>query len=372
MIKYTPSELCLIWLDSLTGFSYKAKQGLYNLLDGKTELKKFIELNRVSLTADVGDKNYNTLLQSANKSYFAGVLDLLNERNIVAVTIRSKNYPKALVNTANPPLVLYAKGNLELLNEKAFAIVGSRKSLPISISTAETYAKSLSNAGFTLVTGIAEGVDKTVLETALENSGKVISVTAGGFDNIYPASHIELFNQVAKEGLVLSEYPPQVKAMPYNFPVRNRIIAGLSKGVLIVSGAIKSGTLHTAEYAEEFGRDLFAIPYGVGVPSGAGCNDLIKRGAYLTDTPKDILDFYGIGEVEGQDSSKKVALNLTDDEKSIVSALSNGSMHIDKLCEVTGKKIFEIMPIIAVLEIKAIVVKAGVNVYGLTRNDLEE
>ena len=249
-----------------------------------------------------------------------------------------------------------------------FAIVGSRKSLPISVSITQNYCKTLLDAGFTLITGIAEGIDKTVLESAVSNNGKVISVIAGGFDSLYPSAHTELFNQVVSRGLVLSEYPPTVSSMPYHFPVRNRIIAGLAKGTLIISGGKKSGTLHTAEYAEEFGRDLFAVPYGVDVPSGAGCNDLIKRGAYLTDTPQDIIEFYNLG-AKVQSKAKP---QLTQEEIAVVSTLTDGSLHIDKICALTGKKVFELMPVIAVLEIKGILVKTGVNVYGLTRNDLEE
>ena len=146
--------------------------------------------------------------------------------------------------------------------------------------------------------------------------------------------------------------------------MRNRIIAGLSKGVLIVSGAMKSGTLYTAEYAEEYGRDLFAIPYSAGISSGAGCNDLIKRGAYLTDSPEDILSFYG-------ENNEKRKETYTDAEREILRALSDGELHIEKLSSALKKNAFEITPILSILEIKGVVVKSG-NVYGLTRKYSEE
>ncbi len=370
MKKYNSSELCLIWLDSQKGLDYRDKQVLFGMLDGKSDLKSLIRKYGDAIVAEVGSDDYASLLEAANGEYLAGVLGDLEKRGIEAVTIVSKGYPDGLKNIQNPPLVLYAKGDISLLDDSIFGIVGSRKSLPVAISTAERYARELSSAGLTVVTGIAEGVDKAVLESVLACGGRVISVTAGGFDCVYPASNRNLFDDVAKAGMVLSEYPPTVVAHPYHFPLRNRIIAGLARGVLIVSGAKKSGTLYTAEYAEEFGRDLFAVPYGVGVPSGAGCNDLIKRGAMLTDEPADILEYYGLN-ADDDDKSSDV-IQLTDDEKAIVSALSGGSLHIEQICQKTGKRVFELTPIIAVLEIKGIVVKTGINVYGLARNDLEE
>lgn len=365
MIKYNSKELCLIWLDSFMGLDYKNKQALYQLLNKKQGIRHFIEQNP-ALANEIGDEEYKALLNSACNEYFDLVISELDKKGIRAITIESELYPEALKNTSHPPLVLYAVGNVDLLKGELFSVVGSRKSLPISETITKRYVKELVGAGLTICTGIAEGIDMVVLQTALEEKSSPISVLASGYDNIYPASNRNLLEEVAKNGLVISEYPPKIKAMPYHFPVRNRIIAGLSKGTLIISGAKKSGTLYTAEYAEEYGRDLFAIPYSIGVVSGAGCNDLIKRGAILTDEPADILNFYGI------DVQKKEKIQLTDTERSIVNALADGELHVEKLCNLTGKKVFEISPILAVLEIKGIVVKSGVNVYSLAINDLEE
>lgn len=365
MIKYSEKELCLIWLDSFIGLDYNNKQLIYSLISEKQGIRNIIERNP-ALANQIGNDKYITLRDSACREYFDRVISELEQKGITAITIESENYPNSLKNTSHPPLVLYAVGNVELLNGNLFSMVGSRKSLPISEAIAKRYVKELACVGFTICTGIAEGIDKVVLQTALEENAKVISVLAGGYDNVYPATNRNLLEEVGKKGLVISEYPPSVKTMPFNFPVRNRIIAGLSKGTLIISGAKKSGTLYTAEYAEEYGRDLFAIPYGIGVPSGAGCNDLIKRGAMLTDDPADILNFYGIEKRENE------KLQLTETETLIVKALYEGELHVDKICNVTGKKVFEITPILAVLEIKGIVVKSGVNVYSLAINGLEE
>lgn len=360
MAKYTNSELCLIWLDSFCGLEYKHKQELYKLINGKEGIHSLLVKGRDYILNYVGESEYNNLLASANETYLSYVLESLATRGIQAVTIQSSDYPDALKETAIPPLVLYAKGDVSLLNSQIFGIVGSRRSLPLSISLAGEYAKELSQAGFTLVTGIAQGVDEKVLKSVLENNGKAISVLGGGFDNIYPKTNEGLVEQLANKGLVITEYPPEVMSKAYHFPVRNRIIAGLSVGVLIVSGRIKSGTQYTAEYAEEYGRDVFSIPYSVGIESGAGCNDLIKRGAILTDRPEDILEFYG-------KSSAKQEQRLDENEMQIVDALSQGEMHVQQLCSKINRQVYEVLPVLSMLEIKGIVIKNGVNVYGLVR-----
>ena len=361
---YTKEELCFIWLDSFLGLEYKHKAELYKYINGKTDIKEIITCAKDYIVQSVGEDKFNLISASSNQAYLNYIIDGLNRRGIIAITGVSKNYPESLKNLTHPPFVLYAKGDVSLLDGKIFAIVGSRKSLPLSTKIAERYTEALSSAKYTLITGIAEGVDGTVLKTALENNGKVISVVAGGFDNVYPKSNQDLFNKVAERGLVISEYPPETVPMRFHFPVRNRIIAGLAKGVLVVSGAIKSGTLYTAEYAEEYGKDLFAIPYSIGVESGAGCNDLIKRGAILTDKPQDILDYYG-------ETDTLPRQQFSEQEKQILRILKDGEMHVEKLSGALNKRAFEITPLLSILEIKGVVVKSG-NIYGLAVNYSEE
>lgn len=367
MKRYDKDELLLIWLDSFGKISYENKQKIFSLIKGKSDIKRLISEHKEEIVSEIGDKNYVVLQSSAENEYFTAIIKGLDSRGLEVSTVVSDSYPELLKQTSSPPLVLYVKGNVKLLSGNLFGIVGSRKSLPLSLRLCEEYVKSLSEVGFSFVTGIAEGIDKTVIETALSNGGKVVSVLPGGFDHVYPKQHENLIKDViAKGGAVITEYPPETEVMPYNFPVRNRIIAGLSKGVLIVSAGKKSGTLYTAEYAEEYGRDLFAIPYSVGIASGVGTNDLIKRGAILTDTPEDILLFYGIEE------KKSETEELTDIEKAVVTAIAEEPLHIEKICEKTGKKVFEIASVLSFLEIKGIIVKAGINVYGLGKNLSEE
>lgn len=364
MAKLTNAELCLIWLDSFETLEYKHKTEIFNLIDGKENIKDILLKNKDGLTSLIGEERFTAVLNSATGEYFNSVLNEIGRHGITPITIKSKDYPDKLRNTTVPPLVLYAKGDISLLHDKSFSIVGSRKSSALAIKLADEFAKSLSNE-FTIVTGIAEGIDKTTIESVLSNKGKIISVIAGGFGNIYPKTHTDLFDKICENGLAISEQPYSVLPKPYMFPVRNRIIAGLSIGTLIVSAGAKSGAIYTAEYAEEYSRDVFAIPYSVGVSCGEGTNDLIRRGATLTTKVGDILEYYGLEE-------KTEDLPLDDLEKQIVRALKDGDMHIEKICSALGKKIFEITPLVSSLEIKGYITQSGINLYTLCKTVSEE
>ncbi len=362
-MRYDKKELCLIWIDSFLGLEYKHKKELINLIEEKADIPFILENAKDYLITAVGESEYRTLKSSATKEYLEHVLTDYNKKGISVLTILSCGYPKAFLDTDCPPLVIYYKGDTACFNGDLLAIVGSRKTLPVSLAVAKNYTEDLIDAGFTPVTGIAEGVDAKVLATALEKNGKAISIIAGGLDHIYPAQNAELVDKISEKGLVMSEYPPSTVPKPFNFPVRNRLIAALARGVLIVSAGLKSGTMYTAGYAVDYGKDLFAVPYSVGIPSGAGCNELIKRGAILTDTPQDIIEFYG---KEKKEDKKQ----LSEEELEIVRTLSDGALHIEKICVALNKKVFEITPILSILEIKGLVSKSA-NVYQLTTSDLE-
>lgn len=361
MAKFTNAEMCLIWLDSFTGLEYKHKNEIFNLIKGKESISSVIEDAKDYIVSCVGEGEFRTIKGACNPEYLKGILSELSRNEITPITICSPNYPEVLKNTSLPPLVLYTVGDASLLSTEMFGIVGSRKAPPIAVNITKDYANAIANAGFTLVTGIAEGIDKTVIETALDSNKKVISVIAGGFSNIYPKTHTALFERLKENALVISEHPFSVQPKPYMFPVRNRIIAGLSKGVLIACAGKRSGTVYTAEYAEEYSRDVFAVPYSIGIACGEGTNDLIKRGAILTDSPTDILSHYGLAE-ESQPTEE-----LSKEENLVVELLKDGEMHIEKICVKLNKKIYEITPIIASLEVKGIISRAGINAYTLSR-----
>ncbi len=357
---YSQKELSLIWLDGFVDLAYKHKYEIYKLIEGKKDIKSIIEKARDFYISEIGQTAFNNLVKSANKEYLASLLDGLNSRGVLAITIESEIYPEPLKEIELPPLVLYVKGNVELLKNQCFGVVGSRKSLPLQKNLAKSFSSGLIESGWTLISGIAEGIDQVVLERAIELKSPVISIVAGGFDNIYPKTNLKLFNKIAQTGLVISEQPPEVSLKPFMFPVRNRIISALSEGVLIVSAGKRSGTLWTASYAEEYSKKVFAIPYSPGLSSGEGCNDLIKRGALLCDSVQDILMAFGKHSIER-------AIEISDEEKEVLRVLSDGEMHVEQICAKMNKKIFEIMPILSIMEINGLVYKNGSNVYGTNR-----
>lgn len=345
----------LVWLDSFSGIEYKHKKRLYDCFVSGT-LENNVRRQELYIKEFLGDGVYSSFLSAATDEHLKFVINALKNGGTGYITIDDEDYPPELNEIPCPPLVLYYKGNLELLKTKKFAVVGSRKTLPFITAKTEEIVSTLNRAGLTVVTGLAEGGDEAVLFAGLK-SGKVISVLASGFDCVYPKTNQGLFERICKNGLALSEYPPETKSERWFFPIRNRIIAGLGMGTLVVSGGEKSGTFYTAEYAEGASRQVFAFPYSINVASGAGCNKLLQCGAYLTLSAEDILNFYGM------EMPKEPEIKLTEIEKEVYDIIIEDEIHIDKLCEVTGKKAYELMPVLSMLEIKKLIVKLGGNRY---------
>ena len=206
------------------------------------------------------------------------------------MTLSDSDYPQALLQTADPPLLLYMQGRCELLSAASVAIVGSRKPTPQGLDTAQKFASDLSRAGWTVVSGLAAGIDGAAHLGALQGSGSTIAVVGTGLGQVYPRAHIALARRIAEEGLMLSEFPLDMGPLPDHFPQRNRIIAGLSRGTLVVEAALRSGSLITARQAAEAGREVFAIPGSIHSPQARGCHVLLREGAKLAETAEDILE----------------------------------------------------------------------------------
>lgn len=200
----------------------------------------------------------------------------------------SPYYPKQLKEISNPPLLLYLQGDLSLLSEPQIALVGSRKCTPYGQEKAYHFAGSLSDVGFTITSGLAIGIDSYAHQGALDKQGKTIAVLGTGLNNIYPKRHAKLAQQIIEKGLLVSEFWPDAPAFATNFPRRNRIISGLSLGVLVIEASKRSGSLITARYAVEQNRDVFALPGSVDNPEACGCHLLIQQGAKLIINTQDI------------------------------------------------------------------------------------
>ena len=209
------------------------------------------------------------------------------------LTVADADYPQALLNIPDPPLLLYVKGRLDLLNTASLAIVGSRNATTQGLRNAEAFAKSASEAGLCVISGLAQGIDAAAHRGGLQAMGASVAVVGTGLDKVYPASNRELAHQLAQQGCIVSEFPLGTPPLPANFPRRNRIISGLSLGCLVVEASLQSGSLITARMALEQGRDVFAIPGSIHSPQSKGCHSLIKQGAKLVESAQDILEELG-------------------------------------------------------------------------------
>lgn len=218
---------------------------------------------------------------------------LQDPRNAI-ITLADADYPQALLNTPDPPVMLYLMGRRDLLNRPSLAIVGSRNATPQGAENAEAFAYSASEAGLCIVSGLAQGVDAAAHRGGLRGSGSSIAVVGTGLDKVYPAANRNLAHQLAASGALLSEYPLGTPPLPANFPRRNRIISGLSLGCLVVEANLQSGSLITARLALEQGREVFAIPGSIHSPQAKGCHYLIRQGAKLVERAQDILEEFGM------------------------------------------------------------------------------
>ena len=247
------------------------------------------------------------------------------------VTLADADYPQAMLRLPDPPVLLYVKGRAELLNRAAIAIVGARSATPQGEADAQAFAAALSHAGLTIVSGLALGIDAAAHRGALEGSGSTIAVIGTGIDRIYPARHDVLARAIAAQGALVSEFPLGTPPLPANFPRRNRIIAGISRGCLVVEAAARSGSLITARLAAEAGCEVFAIPGSIHAPLAKGCHKLIRQGAKLVETAADILE-----ELQWEAVVAALPGAAAEDADPLLAALGEDLCDLDTLAARTG------------------------------------
>ena len=250
------------------------------------------------------------------------------------ISLGDPRYPQRLLDTADPPLLLYAQGRVDLLQADAIAIVGSRNPTPQGTLNARDFAHALGEAGWVVVSGLALGIDGAAHEGALAAGAGTIAVVGTGLDRVYPRRHLDLAHRIARDGLMLSEYALGTPALAPHFPQRNRLIAGLSRGTLVVEAALQSGSLITARMALEAGREVLAIPGSIHSPQSRGCHALIKQGAKLVESAGDVLD-----ELPSQSAARPRAASEVPDAGAgdpLLAAMGYELMSLDALVARTG------------------------------------
>lgn len=288
------------------------------------------------------------LAATFSEEWIKGRRLLMEESSVGMVTLFDADYPTLLKETAQPPWVIYFRGHLELISRPSVAMVGTRVPTSYGRKVGENLSEELSLAGLTIVSGLARGIDSVCHEGALRRHGRTIAVVATGLDKVYPPENRELERRISREGLVLTEYPIGTKSHPGLFPQRNRIIAGLTLGTVVVEADIRSGSLITADAALEAGRDVFAIPGPITSPKSRGALELIKQGAKLVTSSLDIIEEYKAylplnvrvvgdkGPHQHEVDDLLIEKKLTNEELHLYHILHQGPFSLDELLARTG------------------------------------
>jgi DNA processing protein len=325
-----PDPELAAWL-RLTLVPGLGSQALRRLLSELGLPSQALRAGRAALARSVGEALAGRILADDQAAAIDAALRWADAPGHAVVTLADPEYPQRLLEIADPPAALYVHGRTDLLARPSLAIVGSRNATPQGIANATSFARAFSEAGLTIASGLALGIDAAAHRGALEGEGSTIAVLGAGVDVVYPPRNADLHRAIAERGAVVSEFPLGTPAIGGNFPRRNRLISGLARGVLVVEAALASGSLITARLAAEQGRDVFAIPGSIHSPLSKGCHALIKDGAKLVDSAQDVLGELGVPAAARsvQQSSAEVAHEL-------LQHLGHDPCNVDTLCQRSG------------------------------------
>lgn len=286
------------------------------------------------------------------------------------VSFTDSNYPARLRAIADPPPLLYIKGHLRTEDDKSVAIVGSRSASEYGRRVARDLARGLSSLGFTVVSGMARGIDGVAHEAALNSGGRTIAVLGSGVDRAYPPEHDRLYQKIIENGAVISELPIGTRPAAFNFPARNRLISGLSLGVVVVEATEKSGSLITAALAVEQGREVFAVPGEVGSSRSRGTHRLIRQGAKLVETVNDIIEEIApqlTDRTRGAPARPALPQQASPEARKIFALLQERSLHIDEVIEGSGLPPSKVAEILLDLELQGFLQQLPGNRYTAER-----
>lgn len=287
---------------------------------------------------------------------------------IEKISLKNKSYPKPLSQIADPPQILYCRGNLNLFNKTCFAVVGTRKLTSYGKETTQNIVRGLVQSGFIIVSGLALGIDSVAHQTTLDAGGKTIAVLGTPLNQIYPPENSKLAQSILNsDGLIISEYPSGYPGLRENFAIRDRIVSGLSKGVLVIEAPEKSGALITANCAVDQNRDVFAVPGNVFSSNSFGPNYLIKNGAKLVTSAQDILDEYGsnLKLFDPPTGGEKSSISTKDPVQKIILAIldNNETVFIDDIIRESKEETPKIIASLSILEIKGLIKNTGNGKY---------
>lgn len=359
---FNKNEKAYIALELYDTLTYHKKREILDLFSSPCDI--FDEINDVQqeLSKILGTNVAKDFSQTIDERQVDQYILNTQKLGITILTCKSENYPQKLLNYADYPLVLYAKGDVSLLNQMCFGIVGTRKITRYGRDVTEKFATSLAQNNLVIVSGMADGVDTIAHKSTLAVKGKTIAVLGSGFNNIYPMTNFELSKRIEAEGLLLTEYKPSTKPSVYTFPVRNRIIAGLSSGVLITEAGLKSGAMYTKDYCIDYNVNLYVVPGNIDNSSSSGCNQVLKScQANLVTCVEDIL--LDMNMSDKSPKQHKISYQLSLEEQLITNTIKNEEMHLDEIAILTKLDTKELLRYLTIMEINGIIEKLHGNYY---------
>ncbi|AIS52537.1 protein Smf [Thermoanaerobacter kivui] len=349
-----------IWLSSIKGVGYKNFTKLIEFFGSAEEVYNAKEID---ILKAVRSKKLTENIIEAKKQNPFEYIERLQKLRIKVYTLEEEEYPEELKNIYDPPPVLYTKGNISLKDSLCIAMVGSRNATFYGKQMAQKLAYELAERGIIVVSGMARGIDSFSHIGALKAKGKTIAVLGSGINVVYPKENKKLMEQIIENGLLVSEFPLDFPPLPQNFPSRNRIISGLSLGVVVVEAGVKSGSLLTAKFALEQGREVFAVPGNATSAYSKGTNELIKQGAKLVNDVNDILEEFNFrGDVQEKITQNTLA-SLSDEEKKVYEFICEAPRDIEEVISYFGLKAAKANVILSSLMLKGIIEKLPGNKY---------
>lgn len=311
---------------------------------------KVTELSEVPL---LGAENARLLGQRRNNYPVYKVLEKLHKLNCSIITIEDTRYPKLLKQIFDPPLAIFVRGKLPVPEQVSLAVVGSRLPTPYGLAAAEKLSKDLAETGICIISGMARGIDSAAHRGALKSEGYTCAVLGCGPDIVYPRENKRLMEEIIEKGAVISEFPPGMEPAPWQFPARNRIISGISRGVVVVEAATRSGALITADFALEQGREVFALPGNINSSKSVGTNMLIRQGAHLVTEASQIIEELGLGQIYVSKITPGIkSLELDSNELIVWTILCHAPMGIDDISGKTDLTTRQIAAALTTLELK--------------------
>ena len=354
------NKIVIAWLNSEQSIGSRTIEKLIDHFGSSEDVWYNINEEKKNITF-IKDYVIDRLVSKRN-NFEEKLLSRLVNENVQITTILDDDYPKKLKNIINPPSILYCKGDISCLNDLSIGIVGSRKATDYGKICADKFSRELSALGITIISGLANGIDTIAHKSAIKANGKTIGVIGCGINIIYPLKNRELYREIENTGgAVITEYPFDMEPMSSNFPSRNRIISGLSAGILVVEAQEKSGTLITVSHAAEQGKEVFSIPGNINSIFSIGTNKLIKDGAKLVMNVDDIIEeLTEFNNFMDKSSKKEINYNsLNKMEQDIVRLISEGEKSYDEIACKVDYSINEILCSLTMLEMKSIIIQTS-------------